>query len=435
MPAQSPTASPAIVPFWNRLRQVMLYPLHGASMATIVLLALGRLILMLPFVGVFVFLVLVAAMYRYCFECLRSSADGYLLPPDVTLSEKSNIGWKFIGLIVILFILAAIVFAKLGPGLGWILLLFFGISLPGATMTLAMEENLAEALNPLKWLAIMTGVGWPYLAVIGLCLVIFLSEGYANQIVAGFLPLPVALVAIGIISNYALVMTFHLMGYLIYQYHENLGFVPEAIQMARPATNPDPARNSLDEVGALVREGKLEEATERARELLRGHGGSPAMHAQYRKLLRAGDNRTGLLEHGRDYIIQLIDADDERAAVELLRECQTIDPAFAPATAVQVAKLAYMAWRQNQPQAAYLLVKDFEQRFPKSQYISQCGLLAVDVLHEHMGKDEEACVLLRHLQETVPGDSLMPEIDAKLAAIERMIAATKRPGRKDLGAV
>lgn len=429
MSAQSPAVPVAIVPFWDRLPSVMLYPAHASAMATIVLLALGRLVFLLPFVGIFIALALVAAMYRYGFECLRSTADGYLQPPDVGSSSGSRIGWKFIGLILILIIVAAIVMAKLGPGPGLILLLFFGIALPGAIMTLAMEESLVAALNPLKWVAIMTGVGWPYLAVVGLCLVISLSEAYATQAVHGLLPLPVALVVIGIISNYALVMTFHLMGYLLYQYHEELGFVPEAAQLVRPAARADPTQESLGEVSALVRDGKLEEATERTRALLRGHGASPAVHAQYRKLLRAADNKAGLLEHGRDSIGNLIDREDDRAAVELLCECQAIDPEFAPATALQVTKLAHMASRQNQPQAALLLVKDFHERFPNSQYVAANYLLAAELLHEHVGKDEEACALLVYLKQTVPNDPLMAEIDAKLQAIERMIAATRKPPR------
>jgi tetratricopeptide (TPR) repeat protein len=427
MSAQSQAVPVAIVPFWERLPGVMLYPAHASAMATIVLLALGRLVLLFPFFGIFIFLALVAAMYRYGFECLRSTADGYLQPPDV--SSGSNIGWKFIGLILILFVVAAIVMAKLGPLPGLILLLFFGIALPGAIMTLAMEESLVEALNPLKWIAIMTGVGWPYLAVVGLCLAISYNEGYATHAVGRLLPLPVALVVMGIISNYALVMTFHLMGYLLYQYHEELGFVPAAAQLERPADKADPTQASLDEVGALVRDGKLEEAIERTRALLRGHGAGPAVHAQYRKLLRAAGDKAALLEHGRDSIGNLIDHEEDRAAVELLRECQAIDPGFAPATALQVTKLAHMASRQNQPQAALLLVKDFHERFPNSQYVAANYLLAAELLHEHVGKDEEACALLQYLKQTVPNDPLMPEIDAKLQAIERMIAATKKPAR------
>ena len=429
MSAKSAPKSAGIVPFWDRLPSILLYPANGAAMSTIVVLALGRLMYLLPVFGAFAVLALFAAMYRYCFECLRSSADGYLKPPDVSASASGSIGWKFLGLMAILIIITLAVFLKMGAGPGWILVLFLVISLPGAAMTLAMEESLTEALNPLKWLAIMMGVGWPYLAVVGLCLVISASEGYAGQAAEHLLPKPVAVVAIGIISNYALVVTFHLMGYLVFQYHDRLGFDPESIQVAEATAPSNPAAASLDEVGALVREGKLEEATERTRALLQANGAVPAVNAQYRKLLRAANNTEGLLAHGREYLPKLIEGNEDRAAVDLLRECQALDPAFAPTSAMQVTKLAYMASRQNQPQAALLLVRNFEERFPKSQYIAQSCLLAAEVLHEHMSRDEEACALLRHLKETVPGDPLMPEIDSKLAAIEKMIAATKKPQR------
>jgi hypothetical protein len=426
MPA-APAASPDIVPFWNRLPRIMMYPLGSSALMVIGLFALAELVYMLPFVGFFTFFALNAAMFRYCFECLRSTADGYLEAPDIGSSATGNLGWKFIGLIVILIILELTAASMFGGMIGLLLAVFLCISMPAAAMTLAMEESVVETLNPLKWVTLMMGVGWSYLALMGLCLVILFSGLYAASAVTHGLPLPVALVTMGAILNYVLVMTFHLMGYMLYQFHENLGFVPESISMAAPDLRADPARESLDEIGALVRDGKLEEATERARGLLRGQGGNPAVHAQYRKLLRAADNKTALLEHGRERIVYLIDNDDERGAVELLRECQAIDPKFSPESPTQVTKLAYMAERQNQPKAALPLVEDFEQRFPKSQYIGQACLLAAEVLHEHMGKDDEACAILRRLKAAIPDDPLMPDIDARLQSIERMIAATRKP--------
>jgi hypothetical protein len=315
----------------------------------------------------------------------------------------------------------------LGGGPGLVIGIFLCISMPAIAMTLAMEESISETLNPWKWITLMMGVGWSYLALMGLCLVIMFSGLWAVSAVAPKLPLPVALVAMGAILNYALVVAFHLMGYMLYQFHENLEFVPETISMARTEAAPDPASAPLDEIGALVRDGKLEEATEKARVALRSSGASAALHAQYRKLLRASGNTAALLEHGRERLVWLIDNDDERGAVELLRDCQAIDPKFSPETPTQITKLAYMAERQNQPKAALPLVEGFGERFPKSQFVAQSCLLAAEILHEHMGKDDEACAILRQLKATIPDDPLMPEIDARLQSIERMIAATRKP--------
>ena len=437
MPAQPPASSAAIVPFWNRLRGVMLYPAHAGSLAAIVLFALARLLIFVPLGWIFALLSMVA-MYRYAFECLRASADGYLEPPGAGLSGDRSLGWKYIWLILILGVVAIIGLVKLGPVVGLILVLFIGLSLPGATMTLAMEESLASALNPLQWITIFMRVGWPYLAVAALCLVITLSEGYATQFVKNLMPPFVAVGLIGIISNYALVMTFHLMGYLLYQYHEELGLAPEAPQLVRSATMSHPDQTLLDDAAALVRDGKPDEATDLVRKQVR-RGALPAVHVQFRKLLRLGDNKAELLDHGRDYLMILLGQGNDqstqerlandRLIMDLLRECQALDPAFAPATAGQVAQLAFKAEQLGQQQAALLLLSGFQGRFPKSQYVAQCGLLEATLLHEYKNQDEEALVFLRNLKTTVPGDPLMPEIDAKISMIERMMAATRKPER------
>ncbi len=438
MSAQPSATPPAIVPFWNRLREVMLYPAHGGAMATIVLLALGRLLVFLPFVGWILAILAIVAMYRYAFECLRASADGYLQPPEVGMSVDRSVGRKYIWLMLILFFIALCGIALLGPVLGLILMLFIGISLPGATMTLAMEESLSSALNPGNWISIFARIGWPYLAVVGLCLVIALSQAYASMFVVKIVPPFLAVLLIGIISNYALVMTFHLMGYLLYQYHDEIGFVPTAPHLERQMVKADPDQVVLDEAGALVSDGKTDEATELLRKQLR-RGGTPAVHAQFRKLLRLGDNKAELLDHGRDYLNILLDQGkdmptgaqvaNDRSILDVLRECQTLDPAFSLGTADRVMQLAHKVAQKVQPQAALLLLSGFQERFPKSQYVAQGTLLAATLMHEDTGQDEQALVLLKNLKTTLPSDPLMPEVDAKIALIERMLAAIKKPER------
>ncbi|MBS0213398.1 MAG: DUF4013 domain-containing protein [Proteobacteria bacterium] len=420
----TPNTSDTIVPFWNRLPAVMAYPAHAGAMATIVLLGLAQVLWILPLGWILVLLAAIA-LYRYAFECLQASAEGFLTPPQVSLGARS-LGGTYIWMIVILFLALIVGTIMLGRSAGVVLALMFGACLPAATMTLAMTDSLGEALNPLKWMAIIAAIGWPYLAMVGVSMAILMSEGFAKGFVAQYMPLPVALIGLGIISNYATIALFHLMGYVLYQYHEQLGLTPEATQRPlRPAQAADPDQAALDEASTLVRDGKLAEAIE----LLRGpirRGGTPAVHAQYRKLLRAADDKAGLLAHGRERIGVLVDQDDERAAVDLLRECQALDAGFAPETALQVSRLAHMAARQGQAQAALQLLEGFAERFKGSQYIATNGLLVADLLHEKLGRDTQARDVLLELKTRVPNDPLMPDIDAKLATIERMIAATAR---------
>ncbi|HET8941105.1 MAG TPA: hypothetical protein VFN13_03875 [Rudaea sp.] len=426
MPALPAAESTPIIPFWNRLREITRYPSHMSAMVTIVMLAIGNLVIFLPF-GLYLYLLVTVAMYRYAFECLRATANGHMQPPEIAQSTDSSLGWKQIGLMVIfvlLIVAGGIVFGKKAVT---ILMLILGVCLPGATMTLAMDESLASALNPAKWLSIISRIGWPYLAVVGLCLVVSMSQSYASALMAKVLPLFLAIIVVGIISNYALVVTFHLMGYLLYQYHDEVGFEPQAPQLLRPLTKPDPDQDLLDEVGAYLRDGKPENATALLRGHLRARGGTPAVHAQYRKLLRLTNDNEELLRHGHEYLNILLAQEKDRLALELLRDCQLVDPTFAPTDAQQITQLAQLAAKSGQAQIALRLLSGFHKRFPKSKDIPKNYLLVATVMHERMNQDEKARALLQYLKVNFPDDPLMPEITARMKMIDTMMAAAKKP--------
>ncbi|HEX7647978.1 MAG TPA: hypothetical protein VF450_11275 [Noviherbaspirillum sp.] len=421
--------SAPIVPFWNRLREITRYPAHMSSMITIVMLAFGNLAIFLPFGPILVLLVTVA-MYRYAFECLRATANGYMEPPEIAQSTDSGLGWKQIGLMVIFIAVSIVGVVLFGPKFGIALMLFLGLCLPGATMTLAMDESLASALNPAKWIALLTRMGWSYLAVVGLCLIILMSQRYAGALAAKVLPHFIAVIVVGIIANYALIVTFHLMGYLLYQYHDAVGFEPARPQILRPPAERDPDQDLLDEVAEFVRDGKPGNATELLRGHLRGRGGTHAVHTQYRKLLRLTDERDELLRHGQQYLNILMAQGKGRLALDLMRECKALEPTFGPADAEQTTQLAKFAAQSGQPELALGMLSDFHKRFPKSKDIPQNYLLAATLIHERLNQDEKARALLNYLKENYPNDSLMPEIDARLALIERTMAITKKPEAK-----
>jgi thioredoxin-like negative regulator of GroEL len=114
----------------------------------------------------------------------------------------------------------------------------------------------------------------------------------------------------------------------------------------------------------------------------------------------------------------------------LVRECKRLDPAFRPTDAGQTTQLAKLAAQGGEAQLALSLLSDFHHRFPKSQDIPQNYLLAAVLLHERMNQDEQARALLTYLKGNYPNDPLTPEIDARLALIERTMAIGKKPAAK-----
>jgi len=422
-----PASQHTIEPFWNRLREISLYPAHSAALTTIAALAVSMLVLYyLPtglILGFILNMIVWIALYKYAFQCLRDSANGRLEPPEIAFDIDDDLGRKQIFLQVFFILVAIALFFLIGPKAALTGLLVLGFFYPAATMALAMDESLPNALNPGTWLAILTRFGWPYLAVAALCFVIFLSQAYAQSFAASILPNFLATLVAAFVSNYAIVATFHLMGYLIYQYHDEVGYEP--VQVAAPLRRvaADPDQATLDEAAQLVQTGEPDKARERVAQQLRSHGGTEALHAQYRKLLALGEHRDEQLRHGREWISILLGQDRDRRAVDVARECIELDPAFQPNTPDEVSRIAQKALDSGNTQVAVKLVSGFHKRYPKHADIPKNYLLAAKLLAERMGKDAEARALLDQLTAAYPQHPLAGEIAAYRQFLDKLAPA------------
>jgi len=411
-----------IVPFWNRLREISLYPAHTGAMTTIIVLALCHLLDFLPLgiLGWLIDLLIWVALYKYAFECLRATANGRLEPPEIAVSVDDSLGWSQIWLQVAFFVFNLFAFILLGPVGGAIVAIFLALALPGAIMSLAMDENLGLALNPATWIAVMTRLGWPYMAVAGLYFLFGVSQRYAQAMVVPFLPTFLSVIVFHFITNYVVVATFHLMGYLIYQYHDEIGYEPAVAETALRRAADDPDQRFLDEAAERVRDGKPEAACDLISTQLRGRGGSEAMHSQYRKLLALLGRRDEQLRHGREWITILLAQDKDRRAVDVTRECLELDPAFELAEPDEVTRVARKAVDVGATQVALKLVSASYKRHPKHADVPQNCLLAAKLLAERMGKEDTARKLLDQVLQAFPQHPLKDEVAAYRKFLDKL---------------
>lgn len=414
------TVDTPVVPFWNRLRAISLYAFRGESLTTLLVLSACSLLALLPGVGGIIRLLVTVAFYKYGFEALRATADGHMDPPPGGLRIDESAGWRAIRLQVCFILLAVLAILLLGPIAGLIVAIVLAFGWPGAMMSLAIDESVAHALNPVTWLSIMGRLGWPYFVATLLCLVIYLSMANAQALFAPFLPSVLAIFLAQFLSGYALVTTCHLMGYLVYQYQDELGYAPYQPASA-PSPPNDPDGDVLSQTEALVREGKAEDAAKLLHDHLRSRGGADGAHLQYRKLLRLVGDKDGQLQHGREYLSSLLARDKDLLAVDIARECIEIDPAFAPRQAEETTRIAHKAAQLGQNQTALQLLSGFHRRHPQNADIPKNYLLAATLMFERFNRDKEAHPLLTQLQKNYPGHELQPRIAAQLAVVERML--------------
>lgn len=401
------------IPFWNRLREITLYPIRGASLVTLVALVVCSLFGMLPVIGWIISILTWLAAYKYAFEILRATADGRLEAPETVLGVDDGVVWRMFAM---QFIYAVIFFVALAVGglvFGLLTLVAIVFLQPGCFMALAIDGSLTHALNPATSFGVVTRIGWPYLAVFALLFVIQASAAMAGNWLSDVMPPLLGNLAIKLFSFWGLFATFHLMGYLVYQYHEDLGYVPESHQHSLP-TLPDRDRELLDQAEAQIRDGHAETGLALLRAEVRTRSVTVETHELYHRLLRQGTDANERDEHTRQFLNLLMLEKQDRRALGLLREALDDDPDFVPMQIADGERLAERAQLSGQAQLAVDTLRAMLRKYPKSPNAPRWGLEASLLLVDRFGRDDEARELLEQALTRCEDPSLQERLEAAI---------------------
>lgn len=409
------------VPFWNRLRQISLYPVRGAAFYTLIVLTLFSLLGALPGLGWLATSVTWLAAYKYAFEILRSTADGHMEPPESVLKVEGGVVWRLIALQIICMVIALLALLIGGPIVGLIAIAVIVFAQPGCIMSLAMDGSLSTALNPATPFAIIARVGWPYLAVFGLLFVIQASAATASHWMGKLMPPLIGGPLLTVIAFWGLFAAFHLMGYLLYQYHEELGFDPESHRNQLPTLHN---RDSelLDRVQALIRDGHNEAAKETLRGEIRTRSVSAETHELYHRLLRSDGSAAERGEHSRQYLNLLMMEKQDNRALTVLREALEADPAFTPMQDEHGERLAERARMTGQTQLALDTLRAMLRQSPRSPSAPRWALDSALLLVDRFGRDDEARAILEQALARCEDPVLREKLEAALKPLAAMKA-------------
>ncbi|MGO1073177.1 hypothetical protein [Lysobacter sp. CA199] len=412
MPPNPTSAPPA--PFWQRLRSITLYPVRGAAFYTLLMLTLFVALLgALPGVGWLFKLVTWLAAYKYAFEILRATADGRMDPPESVLKVDGGVVWRLIALQLIYIVIVVFALVLGGPIVGLLTIAAIVFLQPGCIMSLAIDGSLSNALNPATSFGIVARVGWPYLAVFGLLFVIQASVATAGIWMAKFVPVILGGPLLNLVSFWGLFAAFHLMGYLVYQYHEELGYEPESHRNALPTLHNRDGE-LLERAQALVRDGHNEAAKETLRAEIRVRSVTPEVHELYHRLLRTDGSAAERSEHSRQYLNLLMIEKQETRALTVLRDAMNADPDFAPMQSEHAERLAERARLAGQSQLAVDVLRSLLRQSPRNPSAPRWALDAALLLVDRFGRDDEARALLEQALARCEDDSLREKLQAAL---------------------
>ncbi|MDQ3289406.1 MAG: hypothetical protein M3Q42_14370 [Pseudomonadota bacterium] len=405
-----------IAPFWERLGSFIRYPLRGDALVVLLVISFGQVLALVPLIGWIISLFLLAMGYKYAFTILRETAHGRLDPPGGVMEAPDAVVIKFLAIYVVLVLVVVIVAGLAGPAAAILAAVALMVVVPAATMSLAMDESLANALNPSTWLKIIGRLGAPYFLLVGLLAVFQLSAANATDLAARVLPPVVSDVVFAMILFWGVFGTFHLMGYLLYQYHERFGFEPEAHAHALHRPESQDAVLLADSE-ALIRDGKVEQAVALLAETIGQRAVSVEVHERYRRMLRQQDTTDGLQKHAAMFLNLLMLEGDHRKALPLARESLAVDPTFAPLIPEQGLELARRAASQGQARLAIDLLASIRQAFPRDRMRPEWAMMEADLLLQRGDGDAQAREALVGARERCDDPDQQRKLDALLVAV------------------
>lgn len=411
-----------VVPIWQRLPEITLYPMQSGALSMIALLSVLRLISLVPMLGIMkgtVHFLISVSLYRYAVQVLIDTTEGKLKAPEYTFGVDNSEAVDQIKLQVLLIAAMAVAFIFGGLLIGIVVMVVVAVATPAATMSLAIERSLLHAINPINWVRIGAGFGPAYLLLAALCLFYGITQTVAVAFMPGWLPSIISVPVIWFLTHYAIVVSFHAMGYLILQYREKIGYrvvAPEPLPKLRHHLDPD--HDLLERLGAMAARGETKPAIVELRQHLDSRGGTQKSHDLYRQLLTAESDQAELARHARQYVSVLMAQGADAKAVQMLQACLEGEADYCPSEISELRPLAEAASKFGKHELAVRVLVNGIKRFAKSHENPANALLAARLLSEKLNADDKARQLLLAIKTRYPEHPQITDIDQYLGYLD-----------------
>lgn len=409
-----------IDPFWKRLPKIFAYGLYPRPLVLVTIIAV--LSAFFPNAGIFsqvVRGVLAMVILKYSFVSLKATASGDLKPPKVSVATVfSDIGpvLKQGVMFFLIYFVFGFLMAAAGPFVAYPYLYFVGLLIPSMIIILVSSGSLLNALNPVAFGSIAIRIGWAYLLVY----VFFSILGSAPTVLGHYmikhfpeaLQVPMMTVAQGFYS----IVTYHLLGYVILQYHEQVGYQVDQDDFRDPiaeAVAPrqiDPDAQVLKAVNPLIQEGKLDEAIALIMEMTAVTGiRGIDLGERYYTLLKMKKKIPEMLEHAGNFMELLAARNNKTKALKVYLACKKIKPDFLP-DASALFKLAGWLNEMGKPKEAIATYSRLVKEYPQHQLVPKACYRMAQVFHDRLMHPEHARKILTRVQKKYPEHEIIPYV-------------------------
>ncbi len=415
-----------ITPFWQNIAGFYRYPLARDPLLVILGLALASSLvgLVLPPLEIIAPVILFILFIRYATMALEETARGNMDPPPLeSESLLADLELAFMEVFLIIFVVTANMvvnawsYFALAP-----LMLVTILALPAAIMVLAIERRFVQILNPVYLWQFIQRIGVHYLLLCAFLLLLIIALSATVGVLGMFAPDFLITFFVTAITMYFVLVMFHMMGYVIYQYHEELQFEVIMEAPGGEEVHAAPPRRSVPRPNTevLLNEGKIEQARNELEEYVRHAPGDLEARSQLHRLLRATRDTQALCRHADDYLQRLLDDQQASRAQEAYIDCLKQDREYRPENVATRLALARLFRSGTHSRLVLHLLNGLHRSHPQHQLIPEAYLLVAQVMCERFGEYQKAKKILNYVLSHYPDSSQADEVRRYLSIVEKV---------------
>ncbi len=369
-----------VTPFWRRLQESFAYPVNFESILLIVGLAiLTAISRYIPF-SLLINLLLTSALLKYSFSCLENTSHGVLKAPDVTEAYGGGFGLALQVIFMVIAITGIIWLTSyfLGNMLASIVAIVLIAGFPAMMINFAMTENMFQALNPINMLNMMGSIGLPYGLLLAFVLIMSGSVGVISQFIGHDYSF-VSTIFQSIVSNYYIIVIFHMMGYMIYQYQDELG-IEKNVVIHNDNLQKTVLEDNLSHIDVLLKEGQLEESIAIFDEVLESNPGEKGLKSNFFELLLVTKSIESLDQFAPKYFDYLLQSNKEDKIPLSYKRVLKVNPKFNPKTAEQRLRLAQICQSRGDSKSVIRLINGLHKTHPAFDQLTEAYTMMAKAL-------------------------------------------------------
>jgi len=347
----------------------------------------------LSIVGLVIALATTLTAYKFAFEILQHHADGWEPAPEAVMSISSGLVFRYLFVLLFAAVIYWTVKMLFGVTSAFLALAVFSLVQPAYTMLTVIESSAILALNPLKWFRLMKILGNGYFFLALLIFVGQLFEIWLGSYVFGFMPDAIATAIIKFIALWILFASAYWMGYLIYQYHRELDYVPNAHtdQLVRTL---DLDGMLIETMNAAIAKESYEDCITRVKYESRERVLGIAAQSKYLELLVRKGNSAEIRQQAQIFLHQLLTQKNFSRAMSLAIQQFGFDPEFVPLDGETADSLVKEARRVGQSGLEKKLLICLLQNFPNETITGDWAVRLSEMLIQSGESNAQAIELL-----------------------------------------